>query len=276
MKRTLLIILLSTICCTFIRAQAPESAKPEPFTYTDEYLDTVKVSSIFKLNDYWMIGVEYGTSFVRQRFVPKFSQESMMVPGYYGITLTKYSKMFGYMPYFGFQIGFYNGYEGYRFKPSKETGYTPNLEGAEQVVMQIYEVPFITQVHYDTEYFKLIGLIGIYGAYRNTIERTGPWVSEDIAHSFRDFDNRLDYGLQGGGGLGLVFSPFEFHLTAKVRYSWSTLFDPAYRQVLDYWYAYPLDVMVTGSLHFHLSKRNGRSRADLRREAKRIVYEKEQ
>ena len=266
MKRTLLVILSAILSCAALNAQE----------YTDAYLDTVKVGSIFKLNDYWMVGVEYGTSFVRQRFVPRFSQETMMVPGYYGVTLTKYSKMFSYMPYFGFQIGFYSGHEGYRFKFSKETGYTPNLEGTEQLVMQIYEVPFLTQVHYDTEYFKLIGLIGIYGAYRNTVERTGPRVPEEIAHSFRDFDRRLDYGLQGGGGIGLVFSPFEFHVTAKVRYSWSSLFAPDYRQSLDYWYAYPFDVMVTGSLHFHLSKRSGRSRADLRREAKRIVYDNEQ
>ena len=274
MKRLIYTVLLLLFCCAVSRAQ--DAPLPDHFEYTDEYLDTAKVSNIFKLNDYWMVGVEYGVSFVRQQFVPKFSQETMMVPGYYGVTLTKYSKMFGYMPYFGFQIGFYNGYEGYRFKMSKETGFTPNLEGAEQVVMQIYEVPFLTQIHYDTEYFKLIGLLGIYGAYRNTIERTGPYVSEEIAHSYRSFDYRYDYGLQGGAGFGLVFSPFELHITAKVRYSWSSLFEPGYRQTLDNWYAYPFDVIVSGSLHFHLSKRNGRSRADLRREAKRIVYEEEQ
>jgi hypothetical protein len=146
MKRTLLVIFSAILSCAALNAQE----------YTDAYLDTVKVGSIFKLNDYWMVGVEYGTSFVRQRFVPRFSQETMMVPGYYGVTLTKYSKMFSYMPYFGFQIGFYSGHEGYRFKFSKETGYTPNLEGTEQLVMQIYEVPFLTQVHYDTEYFKIL------------------------------------------------------------------------------------------------------------------------
>ena len=266
MRRTLLVILSALLSCSLLSAQDSEF----------EYLDTLSVGQIFKLNDYWMVGVEYGASFVGQRFVPKFSQDRLFVPGYYGVTVTKYNKMFGYMPYFGFQIGFYSGYEGYKFKASPETGYTPNLEGAEQLVMQIYEVPFLTQVHFDTEYFKLIGLIGIYGAYRNTVERTGPWVSDEIAHSFRDFDYRLDYGLQGGGGIGLVYSPFELHLTAKVRYSWSSLFDPTYRQGIDYWYAYPFDIMVSGSLHFHLSKRSGRSRADLRREAKKIVYENEQ
>lgn len=276
MRRLLYIFLLASSLCALCRAQEETDALPDPFEYTDEYLDTVKINNIFKLNDYLMVGVEYGVSFVRQQFVPKFSQETMMVPGHYGITLTKYSKMFGYMPYFGFQIGFFKGYEGYRFKPSPETGYTPNLEGAEQVVMQVYEVPFLTQLHYDTEYFKVIGLLGIYGSYRNTIERTGPNVAEEIAHSYRDFDYRYDYGLQGGGGLGLVFSPFELHLTAKVRYSWSSLFAPDYQQTEYYWYAYPFDVIVTGSLHFHLSKRTGRSRADLRRQAKRIVYESEE
>ena len=78
MRKTLTIIFLAVFSCALVRAQE----RPEPVTYTDAYLDTVKVSSIFKLNDYWMVGVEYGTSFVRQRFVPKFSQETMMIPDY--------------------------------------------------------------------------------------------------------------------------------------------------------------------------------------------------
>ena len=82
MRKVLTAMLAALLSCTLLSAQDNEF----------EYLDTLKVSSIFKLNDYWMVGVEYGASFVGQRFVPKFSQERLFVPGYYGVTLTKYSK----------------------------------------------------------------------------------------------------------------------------------------------------------------------------------------
>lgn len=249
---------------------------PDPFQepqYSDEYLDTVKVRNVFLLNDYSMIGLEYGASYARQIFIPKYGQKSILLPGYYGITFTRYCKMFGYLPYFGFQIGLMSGYEGYQFAPMKETGYVHNLEGTEGLVMRVYEMPLLSQFHYDLEHFKAMLSAGIYGGYRATVERTGPYVDEEIAHSFRDFDNRWDYGLQGGVGFGLVFSPFEFTVNAKLRWSWSTLFKPDYTgDPINYIYAYPFDVIVTGGIHFHLTKRTGRTRGSLKQEAKAIVY----
>ena len=63
MKRLIYTILLLALSCALSRAQ--DNPLPDHFEYTDSYLDTVKVSNIFKLNDYWMVGVEYGVSFVR-------------------------------------------------------------------------------------------------------------------------------------------------------------------------------------------------------------------
>lgn len=262
-------------CLLAIFALAP-ALNAQELEYSDEYLDTVNVKKTFMLNDYAMIGVQYGASYAKQMFSHKFSQESILLPGYCGVTFTKYGKMFGYLPYFGLQLGIMKGYEGYRFSPSKNTGYIHNIKGAEQVVYQIYEIPFLTQFHFDLEHFKLVANAGIYGTYRAGVERSVysegmPPISEDFAHTFDEYEFRYEYGMMGGAGFGLVFEPFEFIVSGLVRWSWGALYDSKYDEVNGST-AYPFDVIVTAGLHFHLSKRTGRDKASLKREAKAIVY----
>lgn len=239
--------------------------------YSDEYLDTVNVKKTFMLNDYAMIGVQYGASYARQSFSHKVKQQSMLLPGYGGVIFTKYGKMFGYLPYFGMQLGVMHGYEAFNFVPSAE-GFEPfNIRGIEQSVYEVYEVPFLTQGHFDFEHFKVYVDAGIYGTYRAGVERKGPSIEEGLEHAFSEHEYRFEYGMMGGGGFGFVFAPFELVFTGLVRWSWGELydteFDPQYHS-----YSYPFDVIVTAGLHFHLSKRVGRDKASLKREAKAIVY----
>ena len=67
--------------------------------------------------------------------------------------------------------------------------------------------------------------------------------------------------------MAFVFDPFEFHINLNVRYSWGTLYDYDYASPYYYRYAYPLDLSLTGGLYFHLTRRTGRSRGQIRREA---------
>ena len=70
--------------------------------YSDAYLDTVQVERKFIVNDYSMIGFEYGGSLNRMSFNPTMEQGSLLLPGTFGIYYSRYGKMFGYLPYFGF------------------------------------------------------------------------------------------------------------------------------------------------------------------------------
>ena len=76
-----------------------------PETYSDIYLDTVQINRVFEVNDYSLIGVEYGVSFSRMSFNPPYTQSSLFSPDTFGIFYTRYGKMFAYLPYFGFKVG---------------------------------------------------------------------------------------------------------------------------------------------------------------------------
>ena len=271
MKRLVLQIL--TILLPALSLSAADSLKT---VFPDAYLDTVQISTSKTLNDYTLIGVNYGPTFSTMLFNPSQKQGTLFTPSYFSLTLTRYGKMFGYMPYFGFQTGIAYGHEGFLFKPDSETGVTHTCDGATQRRRAVIEVPFLAQIHADTEFMKLMVNIGIYGGYRTNVKRIGPSLSEEVANNFRDIDIRFDYGLQGGLGIGFIFDPVELHFNALVRYSWSSIYTPdsSPSQYNQYYYrfAYPFDIMITAGIHFQLTKRKGKTNADLRKEAKEFVY----
>lgn len=252
----------------FLKAQQPEDS----LKFSDAYLDTVKIAKVFSLNDYTLIGVEGGASLSRMQFNPSKTQTNLILPGTYGIFILKYGKLFDGSPNFGFKFGARYSHEGYKFKENKETGITPNQDGANKAVIDVIEVPFMAHFHSDSPNFKVMADLGIYGGHRLSIERFGDRVDESIRNAFADYDRRFDYGLTGGVGFGLVFDPFEFHINADVRYSWGTLFDPDYYHKDFFRFAYPLDFMLTAGIYFQLTKRTGLGKAQLRKEAYRQVY----
>ena len=238
--------------------------------------DTTTITrSYADINDYDLLGVNFGVTFSQMMFNPPQKQEWLFNPFYASVTYTHYLKMFDYMPYFGFKFGLAYGREGYKFKPNKETGTTYKIDGATQARMEVVEVPFLSHFHFDALHFKIMVDAGIYGGYRLSIVRTGPSVTTGLEKAFASTDIRPDYGLQGGLGFGLVFSPVEFHVNALVRYSWSSIYTPdsspsAYNQYY-YRFAYPLDVSIMAGVHFQLTKRTGRTTRDLKKMARDIV-----
>jgi hypothetical protein len=241
--------------------------------YSDEYLDTVKLEKKFTLNNYSSIGVEYGVSINRMWFSPSMTQSSLVCPNTIGIFYTKYhNKLFGYMPYFGYKVGLRYTTEGYKFKEDKETGRTQTIQGATEVKMDFAEAIMMAEFHVDMMHFKLYADAGIYGGYRLNIDRTGANVPDSIKTSFLDTDRRFDYGFVGGVGFGIIFDPFEFRVGGEFRWGWGTLYDPDYYSEYYYRYAYPINIMINAGIYFHLTKRYGRSKAQLRREAREAVY----
>lgn len=277
-KKYLLSVVLLMPCALCLAQNPSDSTKAaladtlKADLYSDIYLDTVKVNRVFELNDYSMIGVEYGVSFSRMLFNPPQTQTNLFSPNTFGIFYTRYGKMFNYLPYFGFKVGLRYSHEGYKFKENKDTKTTYNIEGATEAIMDVAEVPLMAHLHLDGLHYKIMADAGIYGGYRLNIKRTGDGVDESIVNSFLDTDRRFDYGLCGGVGFGLVFDPFEFHFNVNVRYSWGTIYDPDYVSKDYYRFAYPFDIMATAGVYFQLTRRTGRGKAQLRREAYNQVY----
>ncbi len=279
MRRHLLYILLAAAlflgCMPAALAgndRKPRRVQRDTTEFSDTYLDTVNVNRVFMLNDYMMIGFEYGVNFNRMQFNPPYLQGWRYTPEYYELTFTRYCKMFGYMPYFGLKVGAAYGHEGFKMVMNEETGYISTIAGATECVFDVAEIQALAHFHYDISHFKLMVDVGTYGGKRLRVERIGEYVDESIRHSFLETDKRYDYGLKGGAGFALVFDPVELHFNAKVRYSWSNLYAPDYRSPYYFSFAYPFDLMVTAGIHFQISKKVGKTKAMLKKEAKQQVF----
>ena len=209
-------VILASLICTVLSTRAQES---------------------FTINDYDLIGVNYGVSFSEMNFANEVKkQERLFNPTYVSLTYTHYLKLFDFLPYFGYQMGLAYGHEGYRFKVDKEKGTVDTEEGATQATIEVVEFPFLAHLHYDAPYFKVMANAGLYAGYRLAITREGPNVTQGLENSFSSTDRRFDYGLQGG-----------------------------------YRYVYPFDINITAGIHIQLTKRTGRTSKDLRRQAREIV-----
>ncbi len=257
-----------------IRVKAEDTVMMDD-TLTNEFLDTLNIRRKTKINDYSLIGVHYGVGLSRVMFNPTQKQDMVFMPYNVGVTYTKYGKMFGYMPYFGFQVGFYYGQEGYQFEYNEERNYTYKIEGAEKAVIDMIEVPVLAHMHIDFWNMKVMANIGCYAGYRLRIERfpgkTG-FVKDEMVHSFKDTDRRMDYGIKGGLGFGLIFDPIEIHIQAMYKHSLSSLYEPDHYSEYYYRFAYPSNIIISAGVHFQLTKRTGRTKAQLKKLAKEMVY----
>ena len=65
-----------------------------------------------------------------------------------------------------------------------------------------------------------------------------------------------------------------FNIKAHYKHSFSSLYEPDYYSEYYYRFAYPSNIIVSAGLHFHLTKRTGNTKAQLRDEARRMVYGK--
>ena len=279
MKRLSLLILFIAASWTTLSAQNKEFA--DEYTLADiqamsnAQLDTINVKKKLNINDYTMFGVQYGVGLSQVLWNPTQKQEMVFTPVNFGVTFTKYQKMFGYMPYFGFQAGVFYAREGYQFKYNQNNNYIYKVEGAEKALIDVVEAPILFQFHYDMWNFKIMANIGCFAGYRLSIQRfpgeTG-YVKEELMNSFKDTDRRWDYGIKGGVGFALVFDPVEVQFQVAYKHSLSSLYEPDHYSEYYYRFAYPSNIVASVGLNFHLSKRTGRTKAELKKMAKELVY----
>lgn len=286
MKRlTIILSILLLLPCTLVdaRERKKDTLNVEiafTDTLTNEFLDTVKIDKKLKLNDYSMVGIQGGVVLSQVMWNPKYKQEMILLPINFGVTYTKYGKMFGYMPYFGFEIGLMYTQEGYQFKADKDdpTKVPTTIQGADRAVYDVIEMPVLSHFHVDMWKMKIIANLGFYAGYRLKIHRfpyngefTNPYY-EETRFTFLETDRRWDYGIKAGLGFGLVFEPLEIHLKAMYKYSLSSLHDPDTYSKYYYRYAYPSNIIISAGVHFHLTKRTGKTKAELKQAAKDFVY----
>lgn len=251
---------------------AVEAADTLAPKYSDAFLDTVNIKKQFITNDYMLLGVEYGVSRNSMMFTPQFKQIPVFFPEYFGVTFTRYGKLVG-LPMFGFQAGIFFGHEGFEFEPDKTTGAVVTIENATKVEMDYVEIPLYSEFHADATHFKVLVDVGPYAGYRLNIHRSSPFdIDPELIDNFTSYENRLDYGLGGGAGFGIMFPPFEFNVKLKARWSWSNLWEPDYNSKYYYRYAYPFDFMLTAGISFQLTKSHGKTKAMIRKEAHDAVF----
>lgn len=282
MKRYI-IILLTALFLTQLSAQERKSIDAEMAilnvdAITDAELDSIDVRKKLVINDYSMIGVQYGVGLSQVSWNPSQKQDMVFVPYNLGITYTHYGKMFGYMPYFGLQVGLFYGQEGYQFKYNEDKDYTYTIAGAEKALMEVVEAPIMFQFHYDMWNFKILAQIGCFAGYRLSIERfpgkTGN-VSDEVRYSFLETDRRLDYGIKGGVGFALVFEPVELHFQAMYKHSLASLYEPDHASKYFYRFAYPSNIVLSVGTHFHITKRSGKTKSEIKKMAREMVYNTE-
>ena len=247
-----------------------------PDSVTDEWLDIAPLPKKARINDYWMVGVHGGVSIEHGYYNPLRQVSFYPKLPVYGFSITRFATMMNTFPNLGMEFGFQHNYEGYYFKEYESDGYKyrQDIEGAYEAYMEVPEAFLLTHGHIDMgQYVKINLKAGVYGGYRMNITRIGPRVEEQYANAFKETDNRWDYGFEGGAGFGYMFSPFEFHVTAIIKWGWSSFYHPDVVSPYYYRFAYPLDGAVTLGVYYQLTPRRGYSRSRLRKLARQIVYE---
>jgi hypothetical protein len=225
-KRFLLLIVALTAALT---ASAQDNFIFEmPDDFAD--LDTLQHPARFK--SIHMIGVSYGVNYSGVTSSPKIGHEKIWTYNSIGVYYTYYHALWDQLFNFGIQFGAKHGYEGYT-----------SSWGTLGETCEVIEVPLISQFKIDFSVFRLLVNLGTYGGYRLSTDKEG---------GFDKFDQRYDYGVIGGGGVAIVFKPFELHLEANYKYAFASMYHTNKLSDIYWLYTYPQNVMLSASLHFHL------------------------
>ena len=226
MKKILIALLTLSLAATAAAQDGFIFDMPDDFSQ----LDTLEHPKQFK--SIHMIGVSYGVNWSGVTSSPKLSQEKIWTYNNIGVYYTYYHALWDQLFNFGLQFGAKHGYEGFT-TPYETFGAT----------YEVIEVPLISQFKIDVSRIRLLVNIGTYGGYR---------LSTDREEGFDQYDQRWDYGVIGGAGLGIVFKPFELHIEGNYKYSFASVYH-TYKFSDLYWiFTYPQNVMISASLHFHL------------------------
>ncbi len=105
-----------------------------------------------------------------------------------------------------------------------ERGY--QRDSTSKRIYQTLELPFVSQFHVEVWKFRIMANAGLFVAYSLSAEDTYLYPPEEEGkkekYTFQSTDNRFDYGLRFGAGLGLMLYPvevqFEFNYALGLGY----------------------------------------------------------
>ena len=182
-----------------------------------------------------LIGVRCGYCFAGVTMTPDMGIKPVNSPVNVAILYTYYHPLWSVIDVFGLQTGL--RYSRYGFVNDEYV-----FEHFEQTV-SIIELPFLSAFHIDLgEHFRILLSIGPFLGYRFATTKD---------NGFDCFDNRIDYGIQGGAGLAYIIGKrFELHLEGTFHYSLSMLYHPEKMSSLSWLYSYPWQASI--SLGFHV------------------------
>ena len=232
MKQTLAIIsviLLTLISVSPLRAQ-DDTVKIQPGIQWDT---AIVVKPTHKPEH--LIGVRYDYSFTGVSMTPEMGTKSINSPVNIAVLYTYYHPLWSVIDIFGIQTGL--RYTRYGFVNSEY-----NFERFQQTV-SVIELPLISAFHVDIgEHFRILLSLGPFIGYRFATTKE---------NGFDCFDNRVDYGVQGGAGLAYIIGKrFELHLEGTFHYSLSMLYHPEKMSSVSWLYSYPWQASI--SLGFHV------------------------
>ena len=195
----------------------------------------VSVKPVKKYHSTHMIGVRYGVNLATAQFSPDVHAGSVVCPHNFGIVYTYYNDLWDMMDNFGTQIMARLNREGFTAEYAIEnTKYT------------VAEVDLMANFRANLYPFRLFINAGPYAGYRLDNDRAE---TEGLG-KWRIYDNRFDYGLIFGGGVGVMFGPFEFHLEANYKWGLSSYVHTYYYNDEYWFFAYPRVYMFSGTLYF--------------------------
>ena len=172
-----------------------------------------------------LIGVKYGYNFSNARVTPSMDTKWQGSPNCLSITYTYYNSLWKMLDIFGFQG---------EFKYYKDP---VSIENLGDNVFTMLELSAVSQFRINFSRFRFLVNIGPYVGYRRKNDREVGVLNQ--------YDNRFDYGLIGGLGFAVVFSPVEFHLEGNYKFALSSMY---HANILSdqYWvFAYPSTIFAS-------------------------------
>ena len=191
---------------------------------------TTKATSHYKSSG--MIGIRGSFQLNNVSATPDIQATGITSYKNLSLVYTYYNSLWDMMPYFGVQAAAKYG----------EWGFNSGYLESEHATYA--ELSLLSQFHFDFLPFRFLFGIGPYAGYRlDTLKENDSW---------DNYDNRFEYGLMGGAGLGVVMGRFELQIEGDYQFSLSSVYH-VNKYSDEYWLtAYPRNILVNLTLFYHL------------------------
>ena len=229
MRKTVAIAIL-TFLSVCVSAQNGEGFNP----FTDEDLSILiqdsTVKEVSKFKPVGMLGIRGTYQLNGIKATPDIGAKGVSTYKNISLVYTYYNSLWNMMNNFGFQVA------------AKYGEYAFTSQWLEDEHVSYAELSLLSHFHFDFSRFRFIAGVGPYAGYRLQTLKEGD--------SWDQYDNRFDYGLIFGGGAGIMFGPFEFHLAVDYKWGLSSYFHTYYYSDEYWFFAYPRIFMFSGTLYY--------------------------